>query len=267
MFFLDILSAILLGVIEGLTEFIPVSSTGHLILVSDLIGFSENKTNTFEIFIQLGAILAVVTLYSKKFLNLFDFKNKNSFSGATGLKKIFLATLPALFFGFLLYDFIKENLFSNLTVALALIFGGIVLIFIEKLIKESPKKEFEQISYTDCFVVGMFQCLAMWPGMSRSGSTIVGGIIRGFDKKLSAEFSFFMAVPVMCAAVTYDMYKNIQFLTFSDIPIFLVGFIVSYLVAVLAIKFFLRILNKYSLAPFGIYRIILGIIVFLTVLR
>lgn len=262
---IDLLSAVLLGILEGLTEFIPVSSTGHLIILSDLIGFSEERSGCFEVFIQLGAILAVVKLYPQKFRSLIDFKSKNKFSGKQGLLKLFVATAPALFFGFLFYDSIKKYLFTPQTVAYALFFGGIVLVFIEKVLKNYKKDNLEEVTYRDCLLVGIFQCFAMWPGLSRSGSTIVGGMILGLNKKLAAEFSFFLAVPVMVAAVGYDLLKSFSELTMSDIPIFAVGFIVSYYVAVFAIKFFIKFLSNNSLAPLGIYRIILGLLVYFLV--
>lgn len=256
----EILKATLLGILEGLTEFIPVSSTGHLILFGHILEFSGVKGDTFSVFIQLGAILAVVFIYPKKFFNLFNFHTpENPFSGLSGIKRVFVASVPALISGFLLYDIIKTKLFNSMTVALALITGGLVLIFIEKFVSQR-KQSFQELSLKDCFLVGCFQCFALWPGMSRSGSTIAGAMLLGANKKLAAEFSFFLAVPVMFAAVGYDLLKSWKFLSFSDLSVFLTGFIVSFLVAFLAIKFFLRILEKYSLAPFGWYRVVLGVL-------
>lgn len=249
-----------LGVVEGLTEFVPVSSTGHLILFGDLIGFHSASAETFEIFIQLGAILAVVVLYLERFLGLLELDATEGFKGRQGLIKLFLACLPALALGFCLHEHIK-SLFQPLTVALALIIGGIVMILVERLDLSSKVEKPEELSYKTCFLTGCFQCFALWPGMSRSGSTIVGGMVLGMSRKLAAEFSFLVAVPVMCAAVGYDLLKSYDVLGVKDILPFAIGFIVSFVVAIFAIKFLLAVLQRYSLAPFGWYRIVLGIIV------
>ena len=254
--------AILLSIIEGLTEFIPVSSTGHLILFGDAVEFSGPKAHTFEIWIQLGAILSVVVLYKERFISLFNFSSStNGFTGKQGIIKLFLASLPAFIFGFLLHSIIKEKLFDPFPVAFALILGGIVLVLIEKIGTRQTLTKVEEISYLMCVGIGCFQCLALWPGISRSGATIVGGMLLGLERKIAAEFSFLMAVPVMCAAVLYDLYKSSSFLTFNDIPLFLFGFVLSFFTAILAIRFFIALLGKYTLIPFGIYRILLGAIV------
>ncbi len=259
----DLIKATILGIIEGLTEFLPVSSTGHIILVGKLLNFEGQFADTFSVFIQLGAILAVLFLYRSKFFNLVNFKLKSGFSGKSGILKLSLATFPALIFGLLAYKFIKQHLFNSTTVAIGLILGGVVLVVIEKLINQPTKNSEYQLSYLDCLKIGLFQCLALCPGVSRSGSTIVGAMLLGCEKKIAAEFSFFLAVPTMFAAVGYDLYKSWRFLHSEHLPILAVGFVVSFLVAIIAIKFFIALLNRFSLKPFGYYRIIIGILILL----
>lgn len=257
-----ILAAAALGVLEGLTEFIPVSSTGHLVLLGDLIEFTGKKAETFSIFIQLAAILAVVSLYIDKFRGLLDFSSESTergaFRGFHGLLKLFVVSFPAGLCGLLFYDTVKSKLLAPVPVACALIVGGVVMVLIEKKPKGGSVHSLHEISLPQCFGVGLFQCLSLWPGISRSGSTIIGGMLLGLNRTLAAEFSFIIAVPIMCAAVGYDMLKSIKFLDQSDIAVFAVGFVVSYVTAMFAIRVFLRILRKYTLAPFGYYRIVLG---------
>lgn len=264
----ELVNAVLLGIVEGLTEFIPVSSTGHLIIFGEVLSYTGNEATTFEIFIQLGAILAVVYLYWPRFLKLLPDKDdklldENSFSGFAGLLKLFLACLPAFILGFLLHDFIKTTLFTTFTVALALIVGGVIMIIIESRPRQVSVEKLEKISYRKVFLIGCFQCFALWPGMSRSGSTIVGGMLCGLNRRIAAEFSFLVAAPVMVAAVSYDLYKSWHYLSLSNLSFFIVGFLVSFVVAVIAIRFFLSLLSRFTLAPFGYYRIILGSIILL----
>lgn len=259
----DHLLATILGAIEGLTEFLPVSSTGHLILAGNSLGFTGPTAATFEIFIQLGAILAVVVLYFKRFLSLLDFNDtqRGGFVGMSGLVKLAVACAPAFFFGALLHKSIKVHLFAPLPVAIALLLGGLVLIYIERVIKPPAVHSIDEISLKQAFTIGLFQCLALWPGVSRSGSTIVGALICGISREAAAEFSFLVAVPVMCAATIFDLLKSFSSLSIADVPLFAIGFIVSFLSALLAIRVFISLLQKYSLAPFGYYRIALGIVV------
>ncbi len=257
--------AVALGILEGLTEFIPVSSTGHLVLLGNALDYVGGKAATFSIFIQLGAILSVVVLYYRYFLALFrpagSCRETQGFSGIEGLIKLFLTTLPALTAGFLLHDLIKEQLFSPAPIAAALIVGGIVMILAEKRRQPAPVVRIGAASYSQCLGVGFFQCLALWPGMSRSASTIIGAMLLGFERRVAAEFSFIMAVPIMAAAVGYDMLKSIPLLDRADLPIFAMGFVVSFVTAALAIKFFISMLRRFTLRPFGIYRILLGVVV------
>lgn len=257
--FSDYIKATILGVLEGLTEFIPVSSTGHLILAGDALSFSIGNTGTFNIAIQLGAILAVVVLYKERFRFLIQPKNWLSPLG----KKIMLAIAPALALGFLLHDFIKTVLFSSQTVLYALLVGGIVMIIVDILLPKahSDTQNIDTISYKQALGIGIAQCFALWPGMSRSGSTIVGGLIAKLDYKTAAEFSFIISVPVMVAAVSYDLLKTAASLTTHDFLLIGVGFAVSFVVALLAIVTFLKLLVRFKLAPFGVYRIILALII------
>lgn len=255
---MSIYIAIILGIIEGLTEFIPVSSTGHMIIVGDWLKFKSDTAATFEIFIQLGAILAVVVLYRQRFLSLFD-KKASGLSGTDGIKKIAIACIPAFILGFLFHSIIKEHLFSVTTVAWALIVGGVVMIVVERRLDGgSSSKDLDFITPRQALKIGLFQCFALWPGMSRSASTIIGGLLCGVSRVAAAEFSFIIAVPVMCAAVGYDLLKSASQIAVSDISFFAVGFIVSFFVAVIAIKFFIELLKRFTLVPFGWYRIALG---------
>lgn len=254
----DIFKAIILGVLEGLTEFIPVSSTGHLILAGEALNFQTANLETFSISIQLGAILAVVVLYwsfFKKFLKPAHWIGRE-------MKLILVAITPALLFGFLLHDFIKNVLFSSITVVAALVIGGIIMIAVDKLKGHSDTLSIDTVSFKQAAIIGLAQCAALWPGMSRSGSTIVGGILSGLDYATAARFSFIISVPVMIAAVSYDLLKSAGALTTTDIQLIGVGLIVSFLVAILAIKWFMKVLVRFELAPFGIYRILIGLATF-----
>ena len=257
--------AIILSIVEGLTEFIPVSSTGHMIIVSAMLQIEDQAHKTFEIFIQLGAILSVVVLYPRRFMLLWPFSHKNhqsqSITGYQGLIKFSLACAPVFVLGFIFHSQIKMYLFTPLTVALALIVGGVLMIFLESKVLQARVTKLEQVSYKDSFIIGIFQCLALWPGMSRSGATIIGAMLIGFQRSLAAEFSFLIAVPVMCVAVAYDLIKSIDLIASDQIPIFALGFIVSFFVSIIAIQFFISILKRVTLRVFGIYRIVLGVIV------
>ena len=259
------LKAFLVAVLEGLTEFIPVSSTGHMILLGEYIGFKGQKAATFEVFIQLGAILAVTLIYKDKFLGLLPKWNKDHSpvknilfgeSRPTALHFI-VALAPVFPAGFLLHGTIKEH-FSAQVVAIGLIVGGIMMIIVEKLPIRMKVDRVEEISLRQAFIIGVGQCMALWPGMSRSGSTMITSLAMGIKHKPAADFSFMIAVPVMCGAVGLDMIKSMKFLEMSDIGYFSLGFVVAFIVAWASIKWFLSVLNRVKLLPFGIYRIILG---------
>ncbi len=254
------LSAIIMGIVEGLTEFLPVSSTGHLILTGELIHFKGEQAKTFEIFIQLGSILAVVVVYWRRFLNIFGLMKEDGGRRGLNLLHIIYAMIPAVVLGFLLHDAIKTYLFSPYTVLVGLVAGGLLMIFAEKKQTTVTASSLDQLSYKQAFGIGVFQCLALWPGFSRSGSTISGGLLVGTDHKTAAEFSFIIAVPMMLAASGLDLLKSYQYLSAHDLPVFAIGFVTAFIVALLAIKFFLQLISKVKLTPFAIYRFVIAIL-------
>jgi len=262
---------IVLGIVEGLTEFIPVSSTGHMILTGEFLKFTGERAATFEVFIQLGAILAVVLLYKDRFLRIFS--RQNLIEGIQlkqrelNLAHVAIACLPAFVFGFLLHDVIKKYLFSAHTVLIGLVIGGVVMIVAERLPIPTFSNNLDKINFRQCLVIGLAQCLALWPGFSRSGATIAGGLIAGLNHKTAAEFSFIVAVPVMFAATGYDLLKSWKLITPDFVLTLLIGFVVSFLVAVAAIVGFLKLLNRTKLTPFAVYRFILALAYYLVVLR
>lgn len=266
----DYLIAVIMGIVEGLTEFIPVSSTGHLIFTGNILGFTGAKANAFEIIIQLGAILAVVFLYWDKFV--FMLKPKPFINRLKGLKyknikeenrgltlvEIIAGMIPAVIFGFLLNDLIDKHLFNSFTVAIGLILGGILLVVIEKVKIVPAVSRVEDITIKQAFLIGLMQCLSLWPGFSRSGATISGGMFAHLDRKTSAEFSFILAVPIMLAATTLKMKQVLTLFTLNDIFQLIIGFVVSFIVAYFAVVYFIKLLQKTSFIPFAIYRFIIG---------
>jgi undecaprenyl-diphosphatase len=248
---LGIIEAIILGIVEGVTEFLPISSTGHLILVSTLLGIEQTEVHkAFEVSIQLGSILAVVFVYHQKIFHSIEL-----------WKRLIVAFIPTGVLGFLLYKIIK-GLFSPVVVSVMLILGGIAFILIEKFYneKEHALKDVEKIPYWKAVAIGLFQSLAMIPGTSRSGATIIGGLLLGLNRKTAAEFSFLLAVPTMLVATTYDTLKHFYEYQFDQWITLLVGFITAFIFAILAIRFFLKFISKHTFIPFGIYRIVLGIL-------
>lgn len=251
--------AVILGVVEGLTEFIPVSSTGHLILVGHLFGFVGEKAASFEVAIQLGAVLSVVFLYWRRFVDLIPTRSAvppgSTLNGWSGLWRITLATLPALIVGFLARHIIKEELFTPVAVTWALALGGVAILLAEKVVSQRRSFSLETITLSQAFGVGLFQVLALWPGTSRAAATIVGGMLVGLERKGAAEFSFLIAVPIMFAATGYEVIKMSSSFAAQDLVQFGVGFVVSFLVALVAVKGFVTFLSRWSLAPFAWYRI------------
>lgn len=249
---MNVIQAIILAIIEGITEYLPISSTGHMIIGASFLGIAEHPfTKIFEVNIQFGAILAVIVLYWKRFFQSFDF-----------YIKLLIAFIPAAIIGFVLNDFIDSILENVWVVAISLLLGGIVLIFIDKYFEQKTHKD--EPNLKDSFVIGLFQCIAMIPGVSRSASTIIGGMFMGLTRKAAAEMSFFLAVPTMFAASAYKLLKGYKSgdLTFDSEQLILlgVGNLVAFIVAVAAIKFFIEFLQKYGFKVFGYYRIVLGII-------
>lgn len=253
---------IILGIVEGLTEFIPVSSTGHLIVVGNLLGFMGQKASTFEVFIQLGAILSVAVLYHRRFFALIPRKGNPVFhSGSTlagwpGVARISLATVPALAAGYLAHDVIKAYLFTPAAVAWALAVGGGGILLAERFVSGRAAAPLDRLTLLQALGVGLFQTLSLWPGTSRSAATIVGAMLLGLDRKAAVEFSFLIAVPVMLAATGYEILKLGGAFTSGEMAQLAVGFLVSFLVALLAIAAFVRLLGRWTLVPFAWYRIV-----------
>jgi undecaprenyl-diphosphatase len=262
--FFEILKAIILGIVQGITEWLPISSTGHLILINRFLNLncSEDFLNMFKVVIQFGSILAVIVLYFKK-LNPFALSKSKEEKGQTWQMwfKVIVAVIPAAVFGFLFEDLIDSVLSSNIVIAIALIVYGILFIVIENRKKVVPIKDIKSLSYKKALGIGLCQTLALIPGTSRSGSTILGGILLGADRTVASEFSFFLAIPVMFGA---SLLKILGFgfnMTAEEWIILLTGTIVSFMVSVFAIKFLMSYIKKHDFKGFGVYRIILGIIV------
>lgn len=255
---IGIFEAVVLGLVEGLTEFIPVSSTGHLILAANLLGAHGEKVKVFEIFIQFGAILAVGLIYFKKLFGLIRPNSNGGFQGLNGLICLILGCLPAIVLALLFASKIKELLFAPIPVGIALIVGALLMIVVEK--RQTPVKidSLDQLTPKICLIIGLVQSLSLWPGMSRAATSIVGGIAVGVSRKIAAEFSFLMAVPLITAAAAYDIFKNMHLLATEDISIFVIGSVVAFLSAYVAVKGFISLLSRISLLPFAYYRLAVG---------
>ncbi len=249
--------AALLGLIEGLTEFLPVSSTGHLILLGHYLGFTS-PGHSFEVLIQLGAIAAILSVYAHKLFALLRAlpSDKNAQRFAFG---VFLAFLPAMVIGGFAHSFIKSVLFSPLVVSIALIVGGVILLVVNEIDFSPRYHDITEIPPLTAFKIGLFQCLAMVPGVSRSGATIVGAMLLGTDKRAAAEFSFFLAMPTMAAAFSYDLYKNHASLTLEDGAAIGIGFVVSFVCALLVVRRLLDYVSARGYALFGWWRIVVGV--------
>ncbi|AEE91647.1 Undecaprenyl-diphosphatase [Tepidanaerobacter acetatoxydans Re1] len=257
--------AAVMGIVEGITEFLPISSTGHMIIVGDFIDFKGNSFHTmFEIVIQLGAILAVVYYYRYKIIDSI----KHIRPGEKGFElwfKIFIAFLPAAVIGLLINDVIEKYLFSSFTVAIALVVGGFLMILAENYFGRSGLNDMDKTDLGQAFIIGIGQCLALIPGMSRSASTIMGGMAAGLSVKAAAEFSFFLAIPTMVAATGFSLFKGYSGTSPLELQALVVGFVVSFIVALLAVDRFLSYLKQHSLKPFAYYRIVVGIIMILLI--
>lgn len=260
---MGLLEAILIAIVEGITEFLPISSTGHMIITEKLLGVPDNDfTKLFTVGIQLGAILAVVVLYWKKFIAPLQDSSK----GLWFYLKLIVAVTPALGLGFLLSDYIDALLESTLTVAISMIAGGMVLLFIDRVFTKESIQEEEQIDLWRAFKIGCWQCIAMIPGVSRSASSIIGGMQQQLSRKLAAEFSFFLAVPTMAAATGYKLLKGYKQITVADWQLFAVGNVVAFVVALLAIKFFIQFLQRNGFRVFAFYRIAAGTVLLVLLL-
>ncbi len=249
---MNLIQSIILAIIEGLTEFLPISSTGHMIIGSSLLGIAENEfVKNYTVIIQFGAILSVVVLYWKRFFKSIDF-----------YIKLFVAFIPAAVIGLLASDYIDMLLENVIVVAVTLLLGGIFLLFVDRIFAKNESNPDSEPNIKSSFIIGVFQVIAMIPGVSRSAATIIGGLTQKLTRKAAAEFSFFLAVPTMFAATCYKllkMYQSDTGFTSHDIQILAIGNIVAFVVAMLAIKFFINFLTKHGFKVFGYYRIIVGI--------
>lgn len=277
--FLELLKAIILGLVEGLTEFAPVSSTGHMIIVDDmwlktgeLLG-SKYVANTFKVVIQLGSILAVLVVFRDRFIDLLGLSRwksgKAKGASAIGqagsrlkLMQVIVGLIPAGILGVLFEDFIDEHLFSTATVLIGLVVGALLMIAADRFApKRVSVQTVDQISYKQAFGIGLFQCLSIWPGFSRSGSTISGGVLLGLSHRAAADFTFIMAVPIMAGASLISLVKNLEYFRIDALPFFVVGFISAFVFALLSIRFFLKLIDRIKLVPFAVYRILLAIVI------
>jgi undecaprenyl-diphosphatase len=270
---LSIIKAIILGLVEGATEFAPVSSTGHMIIVDDLWLQSKNfltshGANTFKVVIQLGSILAVVVTFKDRFIDLLGLGRftKKAVNQQSRLKltQVLVGLLPAGILGVLFNDYIDDHLFSTATVLVGLVIGAVLMILADLIGPKNPKAQtVDQISYGQALAIGLFQCFSLWPGFSRSGSTISGGVLMGMSHRAASDFTFIMAVPIMAGASLLSLLKNWQYMTMDALPFFIAGFISAFVFALISIRFFLRLINKIKLLPFALYRIVLAGIIYL----
>ncbi|MBM3415358.1 MAG: undecaprenyl-diphosphate phosphatase [Bacteroidetes bacterium] len=258
---MSFLDAVIIAIVEGITEFLPISSTGHMIITEKLLGVeSTDFTKLFTVGIQLGAILAVIVLYWRRFVAPLQTGNWNFYL------KLIIAVVPALLLGFIFSGKIDALLESALTVAITMIAGGFILLFIDRFFRKETIQTEEQISYPGAFIIGLWQCIALIPGVSRSAASIIGGMQQNLSRKLAAEFSFFLAVPTMAAATGYKLFKGYSSISTANLKLFAVGNAVAFIVAVVAIKFFIGFLQTHGFRLFGYYRIIAGIILLALIL-
>jgi len=255
-----ILKALILGIVEGITEFLPVSSTGHLILASAVVDYPQAGRATFEIFIQLGAILAVVWHFRKHLLELVTHAGKDA-PARDLIGKVFLAFVPAAAVGFLFHHAIEEHLFSPLVVAITLIVGGVVIIAVERRAWRFRTHTIEATTWTEAFWVGLAQILSLIPGMSRAGATIIGGMFAGLDRPVATQFSFYLSIPTLFAASLYSLFKARHELAFADTAPLAVGFVTAFLSALLVVRAFISFVQTNRFTAFGYYRIAIGILV------
>lgn len=264
--------AFVLGLVEGLTEFAPVSSTGHMIIVDDMWlkskeMFSPEVANTFKVVIQLGSILAVVIVFQERFFDLLGLRKRTAGGQAPGpklkLAQVIVGLLPAAVLGFLFEDYIDKYLFSVNTVLIGLVAGAFLMLAADWFRPGRPKVEtVDQLTYKQAFFIGLFQCIALWPGFSRSGSTISGGVLLGLSHRAASDFTFIMAVPVMLGASCLSLMKHWQSITLDVLPFFAVGFISAFVFALLFIRFFLKLIDRIKLVPFALYRIVLAAVLY-----
>ncbi len=266
----DYLIAIILGVVEGVTEFLPISSTGHLILTGNALEFNGDKSKIFNVVIQVGAILSVLVLYRERFKGLFEGALDRGYlhdiwrpglKGAAGMLKLGMVTFPILAIGFLSKDFIKGTLFYPFPVAIALAVGALIILMIERRSQAEKGFDADMLTWQQALVIGLVQCCALWPGMSRAASAIIGGMLIGFNRKAAAEFSFIAAVPALTAAAAADFLGSIHILTAHDLELIAIGFVVSFFTALVSVRWFIGVVSRWSLRPFAYYRLAVAAIV------
>jgi len=261
--FILLLKALVLGIVEGVTEFLPISSTGHLIVVGDLLNYNNEQSKVFKIVIQLGAILAVCWDFRERIFTVVGGLKSDSVQQRFAML-ILIGFLPAAVLGLLFHSTIKTYLFNPITVAGALIVGGLVILYIEKRAAQPRYEKVDDIGWREALAVGFAQSLAMFPGVSRAGATIMGGLVFGLSRKAATEFSFFLAIPTMLAATVYDVYKNWALLRLDDLPVFAVGFVAAFIAAMLTVKALLKFVSSHTFVPFAWYRIVFGGVVLAT---
>lgn len=267
----DAFTAIILGLVEGITEYLPISSTGHLILFGEALQFTGEKAKTFDIVIQLGAILSVLVLFRERFIGLFsdlrDFKRdpllalQPGIFGVAGIVKLGITTLPALVVGFLLRHEIKDHLFAPFPVAMALAVGALFILIVEKRQELTDRIEIEELTFKQSFFIGCVQCMALWPGMSRSASAIIGGMLVGMSRKSAAEFSFLAAVPILTIAALHDLVEVVRVFSYEDLKLVAIGFVVSFFSALCTMTWFISLVSRWSLRPFAYYRLAVAALV------
>jgi undecaprenyl-diphosphatase len=261
-----LIKAAVMGVVEGLTEFLPISSTGHLILTAALLDWHGEKVKLFEVVIQTGAIMAIVSLYAGRLWGTLVGLPREA-QAQRFTVNVLIGFFPAALMGVLFIDVIKDVLFHPVVVALGFIVGGLVILLAEHLQKRGSKvhvHDVDSVRWTDALKVGLVQCTALVPGVSRSGATIIGAMLLGFNRKAATEFSFFLAIPMLFGAAAYDLYKNHHLLTVADIPLFTVGLVVSWVSAWVCVRWLLRFVGNHTFVPFAWYRIAFGLLILLT---
>ncbi|WP_416729490.1 undecaprenyl-diphosphate phosphatase [Fictibacillus sp. JL2B1089] len=273
-----LLKALILGIVEGLTEFAPVSSTGHMILVDDMWLKSQDflgkyPANTFKVVIQLGSILAVIVVFRQRFIDMLGLSRNKATNEITGsrlkLTQVIVGLLPAGVLGLLFEDYIDEYLFTTNTVLIGLAIGAVLMIFADRFAAKNQNPVIDtvdKITYKQAFSIGLIQCLSLWPGFSRSGATISGGVLLGLSHRAAADFTFIMAVPIMAGASGISLLKNLEYFSMDAMPFFVVGFISAFVFAMLSIRFFLNVIEKVKLTPFAIYRLVLVAVIFFVIM-
>lgn len=263
--------AIILGVVEGVTEYLPISSTGHLILFGEALQFTGEKAKSFDVVIQLGAILSVLILFRERFVGLFSNLREAvtrpsvvfepGIFGAAGLVKLALTTMPAVVLGFAFRHKIKEHLFAPLPVAIAFAVGAFLILLVEDRQSDDRRRGIEELTWQQSLCIGFVQCLALWPGMSRSASAIIGGMWVGLSRKSAAEFSFLVAVPILMLAALHDMVEIARVFSYEDLKLVAIGFVVSFFCALVTVRAFIGLVSRWSLRPFAYYRLAVAAVV------